>query len=40
VVIVTGYPNSDLMKQAAQYAPVMLITKPLDPTLLESLRYL
>jgi excisionase family DNA binding protein len=35
VVIVTGYPNSDLMHQAMQYAPVMLIAKPIDQELLE-----
>ncbi len=35
VIIVTGYPNSDLMQQAMQFAPVMLLAKPLDRTLLE-----
>ena len=35
VVIVTGYPDSDLMKQATLYAPVMLLAKPVDAKLLE-----
>ena len=35
VVIVTGYPDSELMKQASQYAPVMLLVKPVDAALLE-----
>ena len=35
VIIVTGYPESDLMQQCAQYAPVMLLTKPIERTLLE-----
>lgn len=35
VVIVTGYPNSDLMKQATQHAPVMLLSKPVAADLLE-----
>ena len=35
VVIVTGYPDSDLMQQATQYAPVMLLSKPVDAQLLE-----
>ncbi len=30
VVIVTGYPDSDLVHRAAQHAPVMLLTKPVD----------
>lgn len=30
VVIVTGYPDSSLVHRAAQHAPVMLLTKPLD----------
>jgi excisionase family DNA binding protein len=34
VVIVTGYPDSDLMQQASRYAPVMLISKPVDAELL------
>lgn len=35
VVLVTGYPDSNLMNQAIQYAPVMLLAKPVEPTLLE-----
>jgi len=35
VVIVTGYPDSELMKQAMHYAPLMLLEKPVDPDLLE-----
>jgi excisionase family DNA binding protein len=35
VVIVTGYPDSELMQQATQYAPVMLLSKPVESQLLE-----
>jgi excisionase family DNA binding protein len=35
VVIVTGYPDSELMKEAAQYAPLMLLAKPVEAALLE-----
>ena len=35
VVIVTGFPDGDLMKAAACYAPVMLLTKPVASALLE-----
>lgn len=35
VVIVTGYPDSDLMKQATQYAPLMLLAKPAETDQLE-----
>ncbi len=35
VVTVTGYPNSDMMKQAMLYAPLMLLSKPADAELLE-----
>lgn len=35
VVVVTGYPDSELMKQAARYAPLMMLTKPVDQALLE-----
>jgi excisionase family DNA binding protein len=35
VVIVTGYPDSELMKEAAQYAPLMMLPKPVDRELLE-----
>ena len=34
VVIVTGYPDSDLMQQAMQYAPIMLLSKPVETDLL------
>ena len=34
VVVITGWPDSDLVQQAARYAPVMLIWKPVDPDLL------
>ncbi len=35
VVIVTAYPDSDLMLQATKYAPLMLLAKPVDAQLLE-----
>ncbi|MBI5510729.1 MAG: response regulator [Deltaproteobacteria bacterium] len=35
VVVVTGYPDSALMKEAAQYAPLMVAPKPVDQALLE-----
>ena len=35
VVIVTGYPDSDLVKEATQFAPLMLLAKPVEPALLE-----
>ena len=35
VVIVTGYPDGELMRQAAQHAPLMMLPKPVDRTLLE-----
>jgi len=35
VVIVTAYPDSDLMLEAMRYAPVMLLSKPLAPEALE-----
>ncbi len=35
VIIVTGYPESELMFQAMQHAPVMLLPKPVDAPLLE-----
>lgn len=34
VVIVTGYPDSDLVKEAMQFAPLMLLAKPVEPELL------
>jgi excisionase family DNA binding protein len=30
VAIVTGYPDSDLMQDAIQYAPLVVIAKPVD----------
>ncbi len=35
VVVVTGYPDSELMREAAKHAPVMLLAKPIEPELLE-----
>jgi DNA-binding NarL/FixJ family response regulator len=35
VVIVTGYPEGDLLKQATLYAPVMRLSKAIEPELLE-----
>lgn len=35
VVIVTGFPKSNLMRKAMEYAPVMLLAKPIDRELLE-----
>ncbi len=35
VVIVTGYPDGELMQEAAQYAPLMLLAKPFLPEQLE-----
>jgi len=35
VVIVTGYPESDLMLEATKYAPVMLLSKPIEQEPLE-----
>jgi excisionase family DNA binding protein len=35
VVIVTGHPNSDLMLESSQYAPLMMLAKPVDHELLE-----
>jgi excisionase family DNA binding protein len=35
VVIVTGYPNGELMQEAAKFAPVMLLAKPVEKDLLE-----
>jgi excisionase family DNA binding protein len=33
--VVTGYPDSELMAQASQYAPVMMLAKPVERELLE-----
>ena len=39
VIIVTGYPESDLMAQALHYSPLMLLAKPLEPArILEAVR--
>ena len=35
VVIITGYPDGDLMQEAARFAPVLLLAKPIEPGLLE-----
>ena len=35
VVIITGYPDSELMKQATRYAPLMLLAKPAEKVQLE-----
>lgn len=35
VVVATGYPDSELMKDAARYAPVLLLAKPIEAKLLE-----
>ena len=35
VVIVTGYPESRLMLEAAQHAPLMMLAKPVEKDLLE-----
>ena len=35
VVIVTGYPESDLVDQAMRHAPILLLAKPVDSNLLE-----
>ncbi len=36
VVIVTGYPDSELMARATQFGPLMLLAKPIDQDQLES----
>jgi excisionase family DNA binding protein len=35
VVIVTGYPDGELMQQAIQYAPLMILATPVEQELLE-----
>ena len=35
VVIITGYPDSELMHEAIQYAPLMMLAKPVEKELLE-----
>jgi two-component system response regulator (stage 0 sporulation protein F) len=34
VVVVTGYPDSELMLQASQHAPILVLAKPVDAELL------
>ncbi len=36
VVIITGHPDSKLMMEAAEYAPIMLLAKPFKAELLKS----
>ncbi|MFH0963335.1 MAG: response regulator [Planctomycetota bacterium] len=39
VIIVTGYPESDLMVEAMRYSPIMLLAKPVEPDrILEAVR--
>ena len=35
VIIITGYPEGELMMEATKYAPVMLLSKPINRALLE-----
>jgi len=35
VVVVTGYPDGELMKQATRHAPLLLLAKPVDRERLE-----
>jgi two-component system response regulator (stage 0 sporulation protein F) len=35
VVIVTGFPDCELVHQAAEFPPILLISKPVEPCLLE-----
>jgi len=35
VIIITGHPRSELMAKASSFAPIMLLTKPVDPELLD-----
>ena len=35
VVIVTGYPDSEMVRDAAPFAPVMLLAKPIEPEQLD-----
>ena len=34
VIVITGYPDSDLMMEAMSYAPITLLAKPIDRALL------
>lgn len=39
VIIITGYPDGELMHEALRYSPVMMLAKPVTPEqLLESVR--
>lgn len=31
VIVITGYPDSDLMHNALKYSPLMVMAKPVDP---------
>lgn len=31
VIVITGYPDSDLMHQAMAYSPLVVLAKPVDP---------
>jgi excisionase family DNA binding protein len=31
VIIITGYPDSDLMHEAMKYSPLLVLAKPVDP---------
>jgi len=35
VVVVTGHPDSEFMQEAMQYAPLMVLPKPVDQALIE-----
>jgi DNA-binding NarL/FixJ family response regulator len=35
VVIVTGHPDGEFMTKATQYAPLMVLTKPVDQALMD-----
>ncbi len=36
VIIITGYPDSDLMERAMEFGPIMLLAKPLNMAKLKS----
>lgn len=36
VIIITGYPDGDLMDQAMKFGPIILLAKPIDITQLKS----
>jgi DNA-binding NarL/FixJ family response regulator len=31
VIVITGYPDSDLMHEAMAYSPLVVLAKPVDP---------